>query len=314
MTQPATRSLSDQWAEEGYCLYRSLLSADDVADLLRITERVRRQWLAASAEDGKPGDPDRHNMRHLNHPGYFRDHPDEFVTLMNLIADERILAFARKLLDGEPVFRATTLWFEPKTAHEDGSWHRDVQFMNPDEAQQQSIIAARSKPGGIQLQIALVETSDNEYVPGSHLRWDTEEEYRIRLADEQVNSRANDMPGAIRIHQRPGDALAFEALGLHRGRYHTDKRRRTLMLTYTSDRERIFDYFSDQPWILSPVVTGYESPSTALPLMTRLPRRHACVLPALHRHLRGRPAQQNRRRAAVPHLSIEPRDASRKPP
>ena len=171
---------------------------------------------------------------------------------MNLIADERILAFARELLDGEPVFRATTLWFEPKTAHEDGSWHRDVQFMNPDEAQQQSIIAARSKPGGIQLQIALAETADNEYVPGSHLRWDTEEEYRIRLADEQVNSRANDMPGAIRIHQRPGDALAFEALGLHRGRYHTDKRRRTLMLTYTSDRERIFDYFSDQPWILRP--------------------------------------------------------------
>ena len=96
-----------------------------------------------------------------------------------------------------------------------------------------------------------METSDNEYVPGSHLRWDTEDEYRIRLADGQANSRANDMPGAIRIQQRPGDALAFEALGLHRGRYHTDKRRRTLMLTYTSDRERIFDYFSDQPWILS---------------------------------------------------------------
>ena len=264
MTAAVTLSPRDQWAELGYCLYRSLLSADEVDDLLRIAERVRRQWLAASAEDGKPGDPHRHNMRHVNHPGYFRDHPDDFVTLMNLIADERILAFARELLDGEPVFRATTLWFEPRTAHEDGSWHRDVQFMNPDEAQQQSIIAARSKPGGIQLQIALAETADNEYVPGSHLRWDTEEEYRIRLADEQVNSRANDMPGAIRIHQRPGDALAFEALGLHRGRYHTDKRRRTLMLTYTSDRERIFDYFSDQPWILSsPLVTRLPAPTRA---------------------------------------------------
>ena len=109
----------------------------------------------------------------------------------------------------------------------------------------------RSKPGGIQLQIALVETSDVEYVPGSHLRWDTDEEYRIRLADGQANSRANDMPGAVRIHQRPGDAVAFEALGLHRGRYHADKRRRTFMLTYTSHREHLFDYFSDQPWILS---------------------------------------------------------------
>ena len=65
------------------------------------------------------------------------------------------------------------------------------------------------------------------------------------------DSRSNDMPGAVRVHQRPGDAVAFEALGLHRGRYHTDKRRRTSMLTYTSDGDYLFDYFSDQPWILS---------------------------------------------------------------
>ena len=96
-----------------------------------------------------------------------------------------------------------------------------------------------------------METSDVEYVPGSHLRWDTDEEYRIRLADGQANSRSNAMPDAVRIHQHPGDAVAFEALGLHRGRYHTDKRRRTFMLTYTSDRDYLFDYFSDQPWILS---------------------------------------------------------------
>ena len=41
--------------------------------------------------------------------------------------------------------------------------------------------------------------------------------------------------------------------------YHTDNRLRTLMLTYTSELERIFDYFSDQPWILSS------------PLMSELP-------------------------------------------
>ena len=53
----------------------------------------------------------------------------------------------------------------------------------------------------------------------------------------------------------------LEALGLHRGsRYHTDKRRRTLMLTYTSDRVRIFDYFPDQPWILSSPPDGRASP------------------------------------------------------
>ena len=57
MTQTAPRSLSDQWAEEGYCLYRSLLSADEVDDLLRITERVRRQWLPRAPRTASPAIP-----------------------------------------------------------------------------------------------------------------------------------------------------------------------------------------------------------------------------------------------------------------
>ena len=262
-TQPAAPSLREQWAEEGCCLYRSLLADDEVADLLRITERVRRQWLVASAEDGKPGDPDRHNMRHLNHPAYFRDYPGEFVTLMNLIADERILGFARELLEGEPVFRATTLWFEPRTAHEDGSWHRDVQFLKPNEDDQRSVVAARAKPDGIQLQIALVETSDVEYVPGSHLRWDTDEEYRIRLADGQANSRANDMPGAMRFH-------------LHAD-LHLRPRAHVRLLLRSA---------------LAPVGAADGRPSHS----------HPRVLPALPRHLRRRPAFPKLSRRGVPNL------------
>lgn len=244
-----TDSLRQQWNNDGYVLFKSLLSEAEVGALLTIAERVRRQWIAASAENGTPGDPEGHNMRHVNHPGYFRDNPDEFVTLMNLIADERILGIGRDLFGTEPVFRATTLWFEPNTAQEDGSWHRDIQFMHPDEDEQRRMVGKRSVSDGMQLQIALLETADNEYVPGSHLRWDMNEEYHIRLADAHAHSRSNKMPGAVRIHQQPGDALAFEALGLHRGRYHADKRRRTLMLTYTSEREQNFDYFSDQPWL-----------------------------------------------------------------
>jgi hypothetical protein len=40
------------------------------------------------------------------------------------------------------------------------------------------------------------------------------------------------------------------ARGYHRGRYHTDKPRRTLMFTYTGAPFSTFDYFSDQPWVL----------------------------------------------------------------
>lgn len=36
------------------------------------------------------------------------------------------------------------------------------------------------------------------------------------------------------------------------GRYHTDKRRRTLMLSYRARSLPLYDYFSDQPWCETP--------------------------------------------------------------
>ena len=100
----------------------------------------------------------------------------------------------------------------------------------------------------IQLQVALVASDDVEVVPGSHLRWDTGAEFDIRRAHEGANSQSNEMPGALRVALQPGDAVAFNPYALHRGRYHTDKLRRTLMLTYTKTSRPRFDYFSDQPW------------------------------------------------------------------
>ena len=36
------------------------------------------------------------------------------------------------------------------------------------------------------------------------------------------------------------------------GRYHVDKRRRTLMLSYRARSLPLYDYFSDQPWCETP--------------------------------------------------------------
>ena len=102
---------------------------------------------------------------------------------------------------------------------------------------------------------------DVEVVPRSHLRWDTAEEYHIRKGDGGKNCRSNEMPGALRIHLEPGDAVAFDPSALHRGRYHTDRLRRTFMPTYTSTvpdlKPDYANYFTNQPWFLDP---GYLSP------------------------------------------------------
>jgi hypothetical protein len=80
-------------------------------------------------------------------------------------------------------------------------------------------------------------------------------------AAPQVRSQ-QEMPASLRAALAPGDAVLFNAWGFHRGRYHVDKPRRTLMFTYTPASMPTFDYFSDQPWFLDPAHLDNLNPGT----------------------------------------------------
>ncbi|MCZ7647803.1 MAG: phytanoyl-CoA dioxygenase family protein [Planctomycetota bacterium] len=244
-----------QWNEEGYVVVRGLFPPERAARLLGILERILGRWRVASAETGKPGGgPDAISMRHMNHPGYFEpDNRHEFLELMEAGADPGVLDFVRTILGGAPLFRCFSHFFNPLHKKEDGNWHRDSQFGTPDPEEEKKAILDRAHnfSDGVQLQIPLVPSDDIEFVPGSHLRWDTPEELRVRLSEGKKHNR-EPLPGALRLALQPGDAAAFNSCGLHRGRYHADKPRRTLMLTYTTAQRAPFDYFTDQPWFLEP--------------------------------------------------------------
>ena len=232
---------------------RGLYSPDRVAWLRATCERILGQWRTCSAETGRPGgDAESSSMRHLNHPGYFPGDPDGLREMLACIADDKVLNLCRELFGNEPLFRCTSLFMNPTTQHMDGNWHRDSQFLCPDEtAEREKILAVGGVSDHIQLQIALVPSDDIEYVPSSHRRWDTDEEYTVRRADSGANSRGS-LSGAVRIALEPGDAVGFNAYGLHRGRYHANRLRRTFMLTFTDSRAPLSDYFSNQPWFGSP--------------------------------------------------------------
>jgi len=258
--------LRTQWNEEGYVIIRGIYAPERAARLREISERILAQWRVCEPASGNAnGDPNATCMRHLNHPGYFKETPDEFSELMDAVADPAVLNVARTILGAEPLFRCTSLFFNPLPAGTslDGNWHRDTQFTIPDLAAEKKFIAGkRDSDSGVQMQIALAPTEDVEFVPGSHRRLDTPEEFQIRRADNAKNWRSNHMPGALRIKQEPGDAVLFNPIGLHRGRYHVDKLRRTFMLTFTKTSAPAFDYFTQQPWFLEPGHLQPLSPAT----------------------------------------------------
>ena len=246
--------LARQWKEEGYVVVPGVYDADRTAHLLEISERILARWRRESPQTGQPGgDRDAIVMRHLNHPGYFGNGEGGFSEVMNVVADDRVLEICRSILGQEPLFRCTSLFMNPLDTSDDGNWHRDTQHTYPDEEEEKQVIANSDREGtGVQLQVALLPSDALQYVPGSHLRWDTPEEYSIRRADDMANNRANTMPGSVRIALEPGDAAAFNSHGLHRGRRHADIPRRTLMLTYTKTPRHVFDKYSNQPWFDTP--------------------------------------------------------------
>jgi hypothetical protein len=253
-----------QWRRDGFVLVRSLFDPARAARLCALCDDVLTQWNACDPQTGQPGArPDATVMRHLNHSAYFVGRPDDRAELLAAAADPDVLRVVAAIFDEAPMFRCTSLFFNPSGVSVDGNWHRDSQFSRrDDDAEWEMLRAAGSGGTGMQLQVALAPSEDIEIVPGSHLRWDTPAEYAIRKADGGANSRSNDMPGALRVRQSPGDAVLFNPNAIHRGRYRSEILRRTLMLTYTRRSEPWSDYFSTQPWFLEPgYLDGLDAPA-----------------------------------------------------
>lgn len=267
----APKDLHSQFRDNGVIFVPHLIDEPTVARLQLIVEHCLCQWRIDEAARGVPDETlARHNvMRHLNNSIYYAGRRGWLTELLDVVADPAILAVVGEVLGDEVLFRSTSLFMNPLGSTNDGDWHRDTQFGIPAD-EEKSLVLRESEDllrtqriGGIQLQIALVPNDDVEYVPGSHLRWDTKAEFHIRRSNDFKFNRSNHMPGAVRLSQAQGDAVAFHSNGLHRGRYHADRYRRTLMLTYNAFHGKHYqDIFSDQPWCLQNDYLDGVKPST----------------------------------------------------
>ena len=253
MITTTTDSAPSALRENSYAIVRSLFDPATAERLREICDRVLAQWRQSPRSDNPPVGPQANYMRHLNDPEYHRDHPDDLAFLLNAVGAPQVVEAIGAALNEEFLFAIASLYFNPTGESQDGFWHKDKIGAEADVSKNPATGA------GLQMQIALVPTDDLEVVPGSHLRDYTPEEHAICVADGATHNRSNEMPGAVHVTLAPGDAALFTQLCIHRGRYHTDKLRRTLMVSVKkraaaehSLRQRGLDQYSDQPWFLLP--------------------------------------------------------------
>ena len=241
--------LREQWDTEGYVTVSGVFDEARIENLLRICNDVLEQFLECCPEKNRPGGPDDRCMRNLHRRSYFKDRPDDFVFMMEAFSDPGLSDIVEAILGKNILFRGTSYWFTPETLRSPGNWHRDVQYLANTVDEQKAFVESRAAQTGAQLMLALLPTECNEYLPGSHLRWDTDDELQMRMGDE-LTEATGDLEGAVRVKQAPGDVAIFNATGLHRGQYYNDVPRRTVMITYTTEDVPVEDYFSYAPWCL----------------------------------------------------------------
>lgn len=213
-------------------------SQERTTSLRHICERTKEQWSALPLTDNPPVGSHSNYMRHVNHIEYHRGdatQQQELWQLLDAAADPTVLSAAEAALAEPFVFSQMSLYFNPSGPSEDGFWHKDLVKAAPIHEWED----IRDTQRGIvaHVQIALVESADLEIVPGSHCRNFTPAEWEIcKDYPVGVNIRSNSMPGAYRAVLAAGDACVFNSISIHRGRYHADKLRRTLMFDYAKER------------------------------------------------------------------------------
>jgi hypothetical protein len=261
------KSYREQFTQDGFVVIPKLLIGDELEHIRAVSNLA----LAKYYDDLDKQQPGRDPIRLNNFikPNLY-DNVKDLKMIMELGADPRLLGPVEQIFQCRSLYKTSIFWMNPRYESMEGNWHRDTQFAFQDEKEEKEYLKklqAYESVRGVQFQIALVDSSDFEYVPFSVRRYDAPEEYYYRLADNKSHCReAEGMPNAVRFHLKAGDAILLNQVGIHRGRYHTDKLRRTLMFSYTptnnptfSNREILDEQWKSEQYLerLSPRASVY---------------------------------------------------------
>ncbi len=225
---------AEQFRREGYVVLQGVF-ADRVDELARIGERMIDQFRNADTEDEVPGKkrygPRVRSILHMNHPRWHRGRPQDLTAILNAVSDPQVTAMADALLEEPAIFQQANFYMNPEESWE-GGWHRDGQYDIYDildKEKQIAVMEADAVPAReVHMHIALWPSAAFEMVPGSHRRWETDEQYDIRMNDYFSDA----MPGRMPVKLEAGDVGFVHVNSIHRGLYPSDVRRRTIFVTW----------------------------------------------------------------------------------
>ncbi|MDO3384488.1 phytanoyl-CoA dioxygenase family protein [Gilvimarinus sp. SDUM040013] len=201
--------MKKEYEENGYLVLKHFVSAGELQKLRAVASQFHQSWKQENAQFYADKAV---NSAYLTAPKHLTN--IERDVLFKFLGSNKLVNVATSIMGSCPAFMNTQLFFDPVNKEQKNYWHRDTQYHMSVEEQQQALLG----PNVVHFRIPMVDEPGVELIPGTHKRWDTENELDVRL---QLNGRENheDLSTGVTVKLEAGDLLVFSANMIHRGIY-----------------------------------------------------------------------------------------------
>lgn len=206
-------NLTCQYQKHGFVILKNLFSEEDILQLNRLVEPIYQTWLKGN--ESIIFKQKLLNMHSLTRPEYFEGNADKRIAFFQAITSEKLTQLLDGVFGDELYFHNTQLFFNPTNPARLPYWHRDMQYSPIKDSEQQK---EQHNMLSLHVRIPLIKETGIELIAGSHKRWDTELERKVRF-ELEGHKNSDTLTGSSLIELALGDVLVFNAQMLHRGNY-----------------------------------------------------------------------------------------------
>lgn len=198
-----------QYEKSGFFLREKYFLQSELLPVIEVTTRFHEAW---KKENHSFYSEKAINSAYLTGTKYLSNNDRQ--VLFKFIASQKIADALVAVPFKNIAFMNTQLFFNPVNPGQTNYWHRDPQYHLSLTEQQQALAG----PEVIHIRVPLSDEPGMELVPGTHRRWDTDEELAVRT---EIGGRKNheSLTTGKAIALNAGDVLVFSANMIHRGLY-----------------------------------------------------------------------------------------------
>ncbi|MFQ3176844.1 MAG: ectoine hydroxylase-related dioxygenase (phytanoyl-CoA dioxygenase family) [Psychromonas sp.] len=205
--------LKTTYDEQGYFVIRDYFNAAEISSLRKVILKFHASWK----DDNEIFYREEAFNSSLITGSQYLAFSDR-VKLFDFISSKKIMKIVESVIAADPAFMNTQLFFDPVNPQQKDFWHRDCQYDYDIEDQKKVIHGTQV----LHLRVPLFDEPGMELVPGTHKRWDSDEEFNVR---EEIKGRvsSDNLSSGHKIELAAGDLLVFSADMIHRGLYGLDR-------------------------------------------------------------------------------------------